>query len=206
MIDKKYDSLKDSKFKMSKTCKDYLNNKGSELGIHRVPVICAIKLGIECTMVLMHIGFYVVHNCRKNRGKCFHGGFYWTFSSVEKLHTVSFPKNRPLKSRISVSSFQQQIYRAFKVQCLMGAVIVVIEHPFFCFFSYFIKRPEHVGIQQFSSDAAIQPFNESILCRLARLDEDQLDPIALAPFIQLVRDKLWPIVHAYHLGQAPISF
>lgn len=80
--------------------------------------------------------------------------------------------------------------------------MVVIVLPDVYAFAEFVKRPEHVDIQEFSADASVQSFHIGVLGRLAWLYEGKRDLVLLAPGIHSVADKLWAIVHPDHLGES----
>ena len=66
----------------------------------------------------------------------------------------------------------------------MGSMLVVVCPPDFRLLTHFFQGSEHIGIQQFPPDASVASLHVSVLHRLSGLDEDQGDPMILAPGIQ----------------------
>src|SRR5712691_1664325 len=76
----------------------------------------------------------------------------------------------------------------------MWSFFVVFRHPLLGLLSNFIQALKHKHVEYRLAVAAIEPFNETILHRLARLDELERYAMLLRPLSQRQGNELWPIV------------
>src|SRR5712691_3399804 len=78
----------------------------------------------------------------------------------------------------------------------MWSFFVVFLHPLRGLLSDFIQALEHKHVEHRFAIAAIEPFNETILHRLARFDELERYAMLLGPVSQRQRNELRPIVQS----------
>jgi hypothetical protein len=88
----------------------------------------------------------------------------------------------------------------------MGPAVVVIVRPFLCFLPVRIERPEDVGIEEFTSEAAVHVLDIRVLGGLLRLNEGKRDPAVFAPRVEAPADKLRAVIHVDHGGKAAAFF
>ena len=82
----------------------------------------------------------------------------------------------------------------------MGPLLVVLLHPLCTDLPHLIQRLEYIGIEHFVSIGPIEPFDEGILIRLARLNISERDPTVDAPARKAVGQELGPVIQSNRLG------
>ena len=78
----------------------------------------------------------------------------------------------------------------------MGPLLIVLLHPLCTDLPHLIQRLEYIGIEHFVSIGPIEPFDEGILVRLARLNISERDPAVGAPARKAVGQELGPVIQS----------
>ncbi len=76
----------------------------------------------------------------------------------------------------------------------MRAVFVVGRFPFHADFAHLFQGREQVGIEYFISIAFVEPFNERVLVRPAKLDVSDIYAVSFAPVYSGLDTELGTIV------------
>ena len=89
----------------------------------------------------------------------------------------------------------------------MRPLLVVFDKPGLGDLAYLREGLKHVGTEHFLAIGLVEPLDESVLVRLAGLDEAQLNGLALAPLGEGNRGELASIVQpeSLRLAVKPIS-
>ena len=87
-------------------------------------------------------------------------------------------------------------------QGVMGPLLVVLLHPLCTDLSHLIQRLEYIGIEHIVAIGPIEPFDEGILVRLARLNIPERDPAVDAPARKAVGEQFRAIDEANRLRLA----
>ena len=77
----------------------------------------------------------------------------------------------------------------------MRPLLVVINAPSFTDIARFSQAGEPMPIQTLITELPIEALNESVLHRLARINEAQRNATHGRPLIQRLARELWPVVH-----------
>ena len=77
---------------------------------------------------------------------------------------------------------------------MVVAVTPVLDH-----LTYLAHAVEDVPIENFSAHGAVEALDQSVLCRLTRLDEAQLDQVVLSPLSERMADELRTVVQSQTL-------
>ena len=86
----------------------------------------------------------------------------------------------------------------------MWAVFVVINQPLIRDRLNLLDICKKVSIEDFRTVSAIEPFDKSILVRLARLDIPDRNAFAGRPFCERARHHFRAIIQAYSIGGAVV--
>ena len=87
----------------------------------------------------------------------------------------------------------------------MWPFLVVLLDPIFCLLSHFIKRAEEIDIKHGFAVTAVESFNESILHRLTRANEFEVDTVLFSPLGEGNRNHFRAVVEAQLLWAAARS-
>ena len=79
---------------------------------------------------------------------------------------------------------------------------VVVSTPILHFLPCVVKAQEPMGVQAFTSELAVEGFDEAVVGRLAWPREVQHDALLVSPDIEIAGDELRPLVDADRLGIA----
>jgi len=90
-------------------------------------------------------------------------------------------------------------------RCVRPAVVVVVL-PFLRFLTDLIERPEDIGIEEFTPEAAVQAFDTGVLRGFTGLDKRQHDLSVFAPRIEALADELRAVVYPDHGGKTAAFF
>lgn len=76
----------------------------------------------------------------------------------------------------------------------MWAVVVVAVAPVLGHAANLGKAGEHIAVQHFGAVGTVEAFDVGVLGRLAGLDVDQIDAVAVGPALQCRADELGTVV------------
>src|SRR5215472_9659071 len=76
----------------------------------------------------------------------------------------------------------------------MGPLLVVVDEPSLGRLVHFDRAPEDVSVEKLVAHARVERFDPSVLVRLARIDELQVDLVIDRPFQQRLTGQLRPVV------------
>lgn len=74
---------------------------------------------------------------------------------------------------------------------------VLFHQPALCNYPCFIQFSDQIRIQSFCPVRPLEPFDNSIFCRLTRLNKFELHVIFFSPLCQCQRDQFWSFVHLH---------
>ena len=80
-------------------------------------------------------------------------------------------------------------------ECAMGTLMVVAMTPVLEHSTHFAHVVEDVAVEHLGAHGSIEPFDQRVLRRFARLDEAQLDQVVARPLCERMTDELRPVVH-----------
>jgi hypothetical protein len=83
----------------------------------------------------------------------------------------------------------------------MGPGTIVADTPRFNHLPRLLQRTQPLLIQAFRSKTSVKALDLSVLCRLARLNEDQLDLVLIRPQIKSFTPEFRAVIHLDLVGQ-----